>query len=90
MLRKVLAPLAVVLAAAFTYLSPLTQVSEAQAADKECKADSDCAAGTYCILALNPHVCKAPMPAGASCKRDVVCESKKCEIPAGKEVGACK
>ena len=27
---------------------------------------------------------------GEPCKRDVVCASKKCDIPAGKDVGACK
>jgi hypothetical protein len=56
----------------------------------ECKTDADCKAGSFCILAEDPHVCKSPQPAGASCKRDVVCASKKCDIPAGKEVGACK
>lgn len=61
----------------------------ASAAD-ECKSDADCKDGKVCILALNPHVCKPPQPAGAPCKRDVVCSSKKCEIPTGKEVGACK
>ena len=57
---------------------------------EECKADSDCKGGTVCILALTPHVCKPPQPAGAACKRDVVCASKKCEIPSGKDVGMCK
>jgi hypothetical protein len=66
-----------------------TSLGEVQAA-AECKGDGDCAAGTYCILALTPHVCKAPQAAGAACKRDVVCASKKCEIPAGKEAGVCK
>jgi Dickkopf-like protein len=56
----------------------------------ECKSDADCKAGTFCILAATPHVCKAPQAAGAACKRDVVCASKKCDIPAGKEAGACK
>lgn len=90
MLRKLLASVAVVCAAGLAWMSPLTPMGEAQAADKECKADSDCAAGSYCIVALNPHVCKAPMPAGSPCKRDVVCESKKCDVPAGKEAGVCK
>jgi Cys-rich repeat protein len=60
------------------------------AAEGECKADSDCKAGNVCILALTPHVCKPPQPAGAACKRDVVCASKKCELPSGKDVGVCK
>ena len=60
------------------------------AAAEECKSDADCKGGTVCILALTPHVCKPPQPAGAACKRDVVCASKKCEIPTGKDVGACK
>jgi len=90
MLRKMFAPLAVVFAAGLAWMAPLTPISVAQAAPPECKTDTDCAAGNFCILALTPHVCKPPQPAGATCKRDVVCESKKCEIPSGKEVGACK
>jgi hypothetical protein len=68
----------------------LVSLGEVQGADDECKSDSDCKAGTFCILALKPHVCKAPQAAGAACKRDVVCASKKCDIPAGKEGGVCK
>ncbi|MEY2932412.1 MAG: Dickkopf N-terminal cysteine-rich region [Pseudomonadota bacterium] len=90
MLRKMLASVAVVLGAGLAVLVPLTPISVAQAAPPECKVDADCGAGMFCIVAVTPHVCKAPMPAGAACKRDVVCESKKCEIPTGKEVGACK
>lgn len=90
MLRKMLASVAVVLAAALIWSAPFTPIGVAQAADKECKADADCGEGTFCILALTPHVCKAPMPAGSSCKRDVVCQSKKCDIPAGKDAGVCK
>jgi Cys-rich repeat protein len=90
MLRKLLASAAVVLGAGVASMAPLTPISEAQAAPPECKSDTDCAAGTFCILALTPHVCKPPQAAGASCKRDVVCESKKCDIPTGKEVGVCK
>jgi hypothetical protein len=30
------------------------------------------------------------MKTGSACKRDVVCESKSCDIPAGKEAGVCK
>lgn len=55
-----------------------------------CKEDKDCKNGEVCILALNPPACKPPQEAGAACKRDVVCASKKCEIPAGKDVGVCK
>lgn len=64
--------------------------SHATFAAEECKDDKDCKDGTVCIMALTPHECKAPQPAGAACKRDTVCESKKCDIPSGKEVGACK
>lgn len=90
MLRNLFASVAVVLGAALAVLAPLTPASEAHAADKECKVDGDCAAGEYCIVALNPPVCKAPMAAGAPCKRDVVCASKKCDVPAGKDAGVCK
>jgi Cys-rich repeat protein len=90
MLRKLLASVAVVIGAGVAWMAPLTPISEAQAAPAECKTDADCASGTFCILALTPHVCKPPQAAGASCKRDVVCESKKCDIPTGKEVGVCK
>jgi hypothetical protein len=62
----------------------------ASAADEVCKSDGDCKDGKVCILALNPHVCKPPQPAGSPCKRDVVCASKKCEMPSGKDVGMCK
>ena len=90
MLRTLIASVAVVSAAGLAWLSPLTPISVAQAAAPECKSDTDCASGTFCILAATPHVCKPPQAAGASCKRDVVCASKKCDIPAGKEVGVCK
>jgi hypothetical protein len=90
MLRKVFAPLALMLGAGLVWMASLSPIHAAQAAAPECKTDADCAAGTFCIVALTPHVCKAPQPAGAACKRDVVCESKKCEIPSGKEAGACK
>ena len=56
----------------------------------ECKSDSDCKNGDVCVLAVTPHVCKPPQPAGAPCKRDAVCVSKKCDIPAGKDTGTCK
>ena len=67
----------------------LFSAQPAFAAD-ECKSDSDCKDGKLCIVALTPHVCKPPQPAGAPCKRDVVCTSKKCEIPKGKDAGICK
>ena len=72
-----------------TLFAALGLAQTASAAD-ECKADSDCKDGKVCVLALTPHVCKPPQPAGAACKRDVVCASKKCEIPSGKDVGMCK
>jgi hypothetical protein len=69
----------------------LAQASfSADSAKDECKADKDCKDGKVCILVVTPHVCKAPQAAGAACKRDAVCISKKCEIPAGKDVGVCK
>jgi hypothetical protein len=75
--------------ASMMLLTTLCLSPVALAAD-ECKGDGDCKDGKVCILAVNPHVCKAPQPAGAPCKRDVVCASKKCDIPKGKDVGACK
>lgn len=59
-------------------------------ADTSCKKDEDCKGGQVCILALKPPVCKAPQPAGQPCKRDKVCASGKCDMPAGKEAGVCK
>lgn len=73
----------------FGIMTTLLSAPLAHAAD-ECKSDSDCKDGKLCILALTPHVCKPPQPAGAACKRDVVCQSKKCEIPSGKDAGTCK
>jgi len=85
MFKKLLLSMAMIVAMS------LSQVSfAADAAKDECQADKDCKDGKVCILALTPHVCKAPQAAGAACKRDAVCISKKCDIPAGKEVGACK
>lgn len=85
MLKKFLLPLAMVAAMS------LSQVSFASdAAKDECKADKDCKDGNLCILAVNPHVCKPPQAVGAACKRDAICISKKCDIPAGKDVGVCK
>jgi hypothetical protein len=57
---------------------------------EECQSDGDCKNGDVCILAVTPHVCKPPQAAGAPCKRDAVCISKKCDIPAGKDAGTCK
>jgi hypothetical protein len=65
-------------------------LAQSASAEETCKSDADCKGGTLCILAANPPVCKPPQPAGAACKRDVVCASKKCEIPAGKDAGKCK
>jgi hypothetical protein len=90
MLRKLVTAIAVVFAAGLAWASPLTPISVANAAPPECKADSDCSAGMFCIVAVSPHVCKPPQAAGAPCKRDVVCQSKKCDVPAGKEAGVCK
>jgi Cys-rich repeat protein len=78
MIKKLLAPITVTFALGLVF-SSMDEVSAAQ----ECKADSDCKAGEFCILALTPHVCKAPQEAGAPCKRDVVCASKKCDMAAG-------
>lgn len=68
----------------------LVMSAAAFAAGDECKDDKDCKDGKVCIMAVTPHVCKPPQPAGQPCKRDVVCASKKCDIPAGKDVGTCK
>jgi hypothetical protein len=89
MVRKLFVGALVLVAVGLARVVPFTPSGEAQAA-AECQKDADCSAGTFCILALSPHICKAPMEAGATCKRDVVCASKKCELPAGKEVGTCK
>jgi len=83
MFKKLLLSMATIVAIS------LSQVSFAADAADECQADKDCKDGKLCIVAKTPHVCKAPQAAGAACKRDAVCVSKKCDIPAGKEVGAC-
>ncbi|MCW2283517.1 Cys-rich repeat protein [Rhodoblastus acidophilus] len=70
-------PAKLLLSAAFALL--LSQAAVAQ----ECKEDKDCGSGQVCILAMNPHVCKAPQAAGAPCKRDVVCASGTCDMSAG-------
>jgi len=72
-----------------TFFSALG-LAQASFAEDECTSDDGCKDGKVCILAVTPHVCKSPQATGAACKRDVVCASKKCEIPAGKEVGSCK
>lgn len=84
MLKKVLLSLAMAAAVSFA------QVSFAADAKNECEADKDCKDGKVCVLAVTPHVCKAPQAAGAPCKRDAVCASKKCDIPTGKDAGVCK
>jgi Cys-rich repeat protein len=81
MFKKLLLPTAVIASMSLSQLS---------FAAEQCKSDKDCKEGQVCILALNPPVCKPPQPAGEPCKRDVVCASKKCEIPSGKDVGICK
>jgi len=68
----------------------LYSFSQVSFAADQCKDDKDCKNGEVCILAMNPPVCKPPQEAGAACKRDVVCASKKCEIAPGKDVGVCK
>jgi len=83
MFKKILISMAMVAAMS------LSQASFAEDAKDGCQADKDCKDGKLCIVAKKPHVCKAPQAAGAACKRDAVCISKKCDIPAGKEVGAC-
>jgi hypothetical protein len=73
------------LAVAMVATMALGQVSFAA----ECAKDEDCTGGTVCIMATSPHECKAPQAAGAACKRDAVCASKKCDIPAGADAGKC-
>jgi len=85
MLKKLLQSMAIIASMSLSQVAFSTD-----AAKDECKADKDCKDGKVCILAVTPHVCKAPQAAGAPCKRDAVCISKKCDIPAGKDVGACK
>lgn len=77
------------LASAVTIAS-LVLFSQASLAADPCKEDKDCKNGEVCILVATPPVCKPPQAAGAPCKRDAVCASKKCEIPAGKDAGVCK
>lgn len=84
MFKKLLLSMAMIVAISLSQISFATDEAK-----DECQADKDCKDGKLCIVAKTPHVCKAPQPAGAACKRDAVCISKKCEIPAGKEVGAC-
>lgn len=81
----------ILLSLAMIVATSLSQASfAADTAKDECHIDMDCKNGQVCILALTPHVCKAPQAAGEACKRDKVCASRECDIPAGKEVGACK
>ncbi|MEO5345604.1 MAG: hypothetical protein H7834_04380 [Magnetococcus sp. YQC-9] len=68
------------------------------AEDLKCGADpadpdKECGAGTVCILAMSPPVCKPVLPAGQPCVRDKVCASNKCEKAEGagpKDKGVCK
>jgi hypothetical protein len=85
MVKKIVA--AILAAASLVVVSPQTR--PAQAAEKECQADADCGKGLFCILAVSPHVCKAPQAAGAKCVRDAVCASGKCDMSKGKP-GACQ
>ena len=62
---------------------------EVKAAETECAADADCLAGEFCILALDPPICKPPQENGAACKRDVVCASGRCAIAEGETAGVC-
>ena len=62
---------------------------EVEAATTECASDSDCSTGEFCILALTPPICKPPQEIGAPCKRDVVCASQFCDIPADATAGVC-
>jgi len=73
-----------------TLIVSISLLSQASFANDECKEDKDCKDGNVCVLAATPHVCKPPQAAGAVCKRDAVCASKKCDVPAGKDVGTCK
>jgi hypothetical protein len=81
MFNKFLVSAAMIVAVSFAHVS--------LAAD-ECNDDKDCKDGKVCILAVTPHACKEPQAAGAACKRDAVCASKKCDIPAGGDKGICK
>ena len=59
-------------------------------AEEMCESDKDCKDGNVCILVLTPPVCKPPQPAGEPCIRDLVCASKKCEMPDDGKPGVCK
>jgi Dickkopf N-terminal cysteine-rich region len=72
------------IAASLLLLTPVSYAAD------ECKSDADCKQETICVLAVNLHVCKPPQAPGSACVRDAGCASKKCDIPAGKSVGACK
>lgn len=73
-----------------TMVAAAMLLSQAAFAADACKEDKDCGPGKFCIVAVTPHVCKVPQPAGAPCKRDVVCASGKCDMSAGKDAGVCK
>ncbi len=76
----------IILTMAMLMTVTLSQVSFAG----ECKDDKGCKSGEFCIMAVTPHVCKGPQDAGAVCKRPEICKSKKCNKPAGKDVGTCE
>jgi hypothetical protein len=88
MFKRVLTPLAILSTLAFAYVLVPPETGVVNAAT-ECKSDSDCEKGMFCILAETPHVCKPPQAAGAKCVRDVVCASGKCDMSKGKP-GACQ
>ena len=83
--KKLLSAVGLILTCGFARLSS----GEEEAATPTCAADADCVVGQYCILALDPPVCKPPQPDGAACKRDVVCASSHCDIPADATAGVC-
>jgi hypothetical protein len=74
---------------ALTWSLALLAWEEVEAATTECASDADCLAGEFCILALDPPICKPPQEDGAACRRDVVCASGRCDIPEGAEAGVC-
>jgi hypothetical protein len=89
MVRKLFVAAMVVVAVGLARVVPFTPSGEAQAA-AECQKDADCKDGTFCILALNPHVCKPPMETGAACKarRGVRVEEVRYRRPAKRSAPA--
>ncbi|MBF0626817.1 MAG: hypothetical protein HQL91_01210 [Magnetococcales bacterium] len=89
MLKK----LTVVLLTATVALAGVAFADDLKCGADPANPDAECGAGTVCILAMNPPVCKPPLPAGQACKRDKVCASNKCEKPDGakpEDKGVCK